>query len=144
MTSSADVERVRQLYEQLMARGCMEDPASAEAVSRFFDPDVEICQMAGILGSAGQFHGHRGVVASTLEVVRDSADPVFIPEEIRALGDQVAAVALFRATGRRSGVPMQRRIGHLFTLREGLIVRFEVFEDPDAALRAAGIVQDDA
>jgi len=64
----------------------MEDAASADAVPRFFDLDVEICQMSSILGSAGQFHGHQGVVASTLELVRESSDPTFIPEEIRGSG----------------------------------------------------------
>jgi ketosteroid isomerase-like protein len=33
------------------------------------------------------------------------------------------------------------RAGHLFTLRDGLIVRFEVFQDPAAALGAVGVVQ---
>ena len=36
---------------------------------------------------------------------------------------------------------MEKKVGHLFTLHDGLIVRFEVFEDPAAAFRAAGIVR---
>ncbi|HEY4897346.1 MAG TPA: nuclear transport factor 2 family protein [Solirubrobacteraceae bacterium] len=119
----------------------MEDAASVEIVPRFFDADVEICQMANILGTAGQFHGHRGVVESTLEVVRGFADPAFIPEEVREQGDRVATAVLFRGTGRVSGVPVTMRAGHLFTLRDGLIVRFEVFQDPAAALGAVGVVQ---
>jgi hypothetical protein len=71
---SANAATIRSLYERLMGAGCMEDAASVEIVPRFFDADVEICQMANILGTAGQFHGHRGVVESTLEVVRGFAD----------------------------------------------------------------------
>jgi len=116
----------------------MEDAASAEVVPRFFDADVEIRQMGSILGTAGDFHGHRGVLEATLEVVRGFADPVFAPEEVREQGDRVATEVLFCGTGRLSGVPVAMRAGHLFTLRDGLVVRFEVFEDPAAALGAVG------
>ena len=138
---SVTVATIRSLYEQLMGPGCMENAATVDVVPRFFAEDVEVFQMSAILGTSGTFHGHRGVVESTLEVVRGFADPVFIPEEVGAQGDRVATAVLFRGTGRRSGVPVTLRAGHLFTLRDGLIVRFEVFEHPAAALGAVGIVE---
>jgi len=64
---------------------------------------------------------------------------MFIPEEVRAAGDQVGTAALFSGKGRRSGAPVEIRIGHLFTLRHGLIMRLEILEDPDAALEAVGL-----
>lgn len=143
MSSSANVETVRRLYEQLMGPGCLEDAASVEIVPRFFAPDVEVVQFSGMLGTAGRFSGHGGVVASTLEVVREMANPVFTPEEIHPLGDQVAVAILFRGAGRRSGAPVEMHAGHLFTLRDGLIVRFEVFEHPAEALAAVGVAERD-
>jgi ketosteroid isomerase-like protein len=43
-----------------------------------------------------------------------------------------------RRTGRRSGTPFEGRVGHLFTLSDGRVVRFEVFDDPAEALKAVG------
>jgi hypothetical protein len=63
----------------------------------------------------------------------------FVLEEIQAADDVVAVAALYRGTGRRSGAPFEGRIGHLFTLRDGLITRWEVFDDPARAFRAAGL-----
>jgi ketosteroid isomerase-like protein len=138
--SSANVATIRELYAQLMGPGCMEDQANIEVVPRFFADDVELLQMRSILGTGGRFLGHRGVVESTSEILRDFADAMFLPEEVRAVGDQVGTAVLFRGEGRRSGAPVEIRVGHLFTLRDALIVRWEVFEDSGAALDAAGAV----
>lgn len=108
---------------------------------RFFADDVELLQMRSILGTGGRFLGHRGVVESTLESLRDFADAMFIPQEVRAVGDQVGTAVAFSGKGRRSGAPVEIRVGHLFTLRDGSIVRWEVFEDPGAALKAVGLAE---
>ncbi len=134
---------IRELYEQLMGPDCLEDPATIEVVPRFFAADVEVLQMDSMLGTAGRFQGHRGVVEVTLEVVREFARPVFVPEEVRAVGDRVATAILFRGQGRRSGVPVEMHAGHLFTLRDGLVVRFEVFCDPATVLSAVGDTRPD-
>jgi ketosteroid isomerase-like protein len=138
--SSPNAATIRELYAQLMGPGCMEDRARVEVVPRFFADDVEMLQMRSILGTGGRFLGHRGVREATLELLRDFADAMFIPQDVRAVGDRVATAVLFRGKGRRSGAPVEIRVGHLFTLRDGLIVRWEVFEDPRAALGAAGAV----
>jgi ketosteroid isomerase-like protein len=134
--TSANVATIRALYEEVLGPGCLEDPATVEVVPRFFADDVELLQMSSILGTAKHFAGHRGVVESGLEVVRDFADAMFLPEEVRAAGDLVGTAARFRGKGRRSGAPVEIRVGHLFTLRDGLVVRYEVLEDPGAALAA--------
>jgi ketosteroid isomerase-like protein len=132
---------IRELYVQVLGPGCMEDPATIEVVPRFFADDVEVLQMSSMLGTAKRFLGHRGVVGSGLEVVRDFADAVFVPEDLRAAGDRIGTAVVFRANGRRSGAPVEIRVGHLFTLRDGLIVRWEVLEDPDEALNAVGLAE---
>lgn len=138
---STNAATIRELYVRLTGPGRMEDRASVEEVPRFFADDVELLQMRGILGTGGRFHGHRGVVESTLEVTRDFVDATFSPEEVCAVGDRVGTAALFRGRGRRSEAPVEVRIGHLFTLREGLVIRWEVLEDPDAALNAVGLAE---
>src|SRR6476659_6498735 len=127
--SQENVEIVRQLYELVLASGRVEDPAMAEIVPRFFDPEVEVRQMSRMLDTAGEFHGYKGLADSVREVIGPFAALRWVPEEIRAAGDQVAAAVSVSGAGRLSGAPIEIRIGHLFTLRDGRVVRFEVFDD---------------
>ena len=139
MSSARNVELVRRLYEQLMSSGRFEDRASAELLPRFFAPDVQMHQMVGMTGTAGDFIGYDGVVDAVRELVREFVDPVFATERIDAAGEHVAVAVAFRATGRRSGAPVQARVSHLLTVRDGRVTRFEVFEDPAGAFTAAGL-----
>jgi ketosteroid isomerase-like protein len=43
------------------------------------------------------------------------------------------------ATGKGSGVGVEARTAHEFTIRDGLLVRWKVYGDRDAALKAAGL-----
>jgi ketosteroid isomerase-like protein len=60
------------------------------------------------------------------------------PQEFEAVGeDRVLVIAHARATG-ASGVTTDQRLAHVWTIRDGLIVRFEWYNDPaeaHAALR---------
>src|SRR4051794_20460402 len=136
--SEENVEVVRLLYERVLASGKMEDPATAEVVPEFFDPGIELRQMSGFVDTAGDFEGYRGIADSARELVRSFASVGFVPEETSVFGDQVAAMALVTGTGRRSGATFEKRVGHLFTLKDHRVVRWEVFDDPADAFRAAG------
>jgi uncharacterized protein len=53
--------------------------------------------------------------------------------------DTVFAVVDMRGRGRASGVPVEERIAHLWTFRDGLAVELRAFTDPADALEAAGL-----
>jgi ketosteroid isomerase-like protein len=137
-----NVETVREIYGRVLARGRIEDPATVAIVPELFDPEIHLLQMSSLMGTAGDFHGYEEFAESGRESVRPIAELEFVPEQIQSIGDQVATVALVRGVGRRSRVPFEARIGHLFTLRDGRVLRMEVFERPDDAFRAAGLTQD--
>jgi ketosteroid isomerase-like protein len=137
--ASDNVETVRRLYQLMLAAERLEDPATAEIVPQFFDPEVLVRQWEGVVGTAGDFYGYRGVAECARELLESFAGIGFVLEKIQAADDVVAVAALYRGTGRRSGAPFEGRIGHLFTLRDGLITRWEVFDDPARAFRAAGL-----
>jgi uncharacterized protein len=59
------------------------------------------------------------------------------PEEFHQVGERVAVPIRQRARGGASGVEVEIRIGHLWTVREGKIVRLEVFPAREDARRAA-------
>jgi ketosteroid isomerase-like protein len=137
--SEENVEIVRRVYDLVLAPGGLADPSTAEVVPDLFDPDVEVRQMSSVLDSAGDFHGYQGLADVAREVVQASPDVGYAIEEIRAAGDQVATASRVFGKGRLSGAPFERRIGQLFTLRNGRVVRLEVFDDPAEAFRAAGL-----
>ena len=53
-------------------------------------------------------------------------------------GDRVVVVFRFLGTGRESGVPIDQRLCHAWTIRDGKAVRMEVHSSRDEALRSAG------
>ena len=60
--------------------------------------------------------------------------------DVHAAGDD-RVVVRFRATarGRSSGVPLDFEVGQVWTWRDGVPWRNEVFSNPDDALRAVGL-----
>jgi ketosteroid isomerase-like protein len=58
-------------------------------------------------------------------------------EEARDLGDVVYLDATHRGRGRNSGVEVHGRTGYLYTVRDGKIVRAELYSSPAEALAAA-------
>jgi len=60
-------------------------------------------------------------------------------ERIVAVGDCVVAVVDVQGRGKDSGAPFRNRMGHVVTFRDGKIVRFQWFLDPEAALEAVGL-----
>ena len=52
--------------------------------------------------------------------------------------DVVVVIGMARGTA-SSGVEIQRRQGYVWTVKDGLAVRFQWFNDPDEALQAAGL-----
>ena len=61
-------------------------------------------------------------------------------EELIDAGDgQVVVISLQRATGKASGVPVELRMGGVWTVENGQVIRVENFLEPAEALRAAGL-----
>ena len=66
-----------------------------------------------------------------------------VPDRIvpAAEPDEVLVLATLTTVGRESGAEFTMAVGHLLTLRDGLVVRFRVIPDQDEALRAAGLAE---
>lgn len=60
-------------------------------------------------------------------------------DEMLDVGDRVVVLATLHGRGRGSGAEVERRQGYVWTLREGKAIRFEWFNSPEAAMRAAGV-----
>jgi ketosteroid isomerase-like protein len=129
--SQENVELVRQIYAD--PRGLIDTASDLAA------PDVEF--------DFTDAYPDRPMLRGVEEMrrFRDtgpwSGSPIHIePERLLDLGDErVLALVRVSSTGRGSGVEVELRPAHEFTVRDGRIVRFKVYRDRARALKAAGL-----
>jgi ketosteroid isomerase-like protein len=129
LTPPSPTELVRALYEAINAR-------DYEAGFALLDEDFEWLEPEQTLLSGN----HRGFdeVRQAIEVQLEVWDEFTMePEEFHEVGNRVAVPIRQRARGGSSGVEIEIRIGHLWTVNGGKIVRLEVFPAREGARKAA-------
>lgn len=137
--SEEDVELVRRLYKEVLAGDRTFSPATVDVLPEFFDPEVHMRQMSQIIGTVRDFHGYAGIAASAAEMAEALGELEFVPEELHAAEEKVVAIVSARGIGRTSGATVEWHGAHLFTIRQGRIVGWEVFDDPEEALKVGGL-----
>jgi ketosteroid isomerase-like protein len=126
--SEENVEVVRRAFEASKRR-------DDDEVFPLYDPEVEI--ESGYDGRVYRgLDGVRAFFRDWLEVW-DEID--WEAEEWIDAGDHVIALLRVSGRGKLSGVPVERSEAHLWTLRDGKLLRLKVFDSKDGALEAAGL-----
>ena len=130
--SAANVEFVRKLYAD--PRGLTRAPADLVA------PDAEF--------DFSDTYPDQPAVMKGVEAVRRfrergpwSGSPIhFEPERFFDVDDErVLAFVRVSATGDKSGAPVEIRVAHELTIRDGRVVRFKVYVNREEALAALGL-----
>lgn len=107
-------------------------------LAEFFAPDVRIVW----LDNVGIGKETVGLVALG-EAMRNWLDAYedmrLTAEKLLDAGDDVVAIATWRARGRASGVVTEWRHGNVWTVEDGRITAGVAYEDPRDALEAAGL-----
>jgi ketosteroid isomerase-like protein len=125
-----DIEQMRLAYEGL-SRG------EVDEALELIDPEVEVRDRPEA-PDPQTYYGYEGV-RSAVQATFDTFDLVeFEPERFVESGDHIVVVIRMRGTGKGSGVPVEDRIAHLWTMRDGKAWRMQVYSDPDQAIRDAG------
>jgi ketosteroid isomerase-like protein len=127
--SQANVEIVRGVYEAF---------ARDEFPEEVIHPEVEYVNPIGAV-EAGTRRGVTAFRAAVEKVFEGWATWHMEPEQLTAMGNQVVVIVRYRARGQTSGVELEGRESALFTLRDGMVVRYEWFHEPGDALRASGL-----
>jgi ketosteroid isomerase-like protein len=98
-------------------------------------PDVEVIQADEILGSAGEFHGHAGLLEARAEL-KEAFDPLsFEPEKYEEIEDgRLLVRCRWTGTGTASGIKVDAPVWHLWSFRDGLASRLEVYASKRHAL----------
>lgn len=133
MTDEENVATVERAYRTWRERGIeglrplMHDevewhpPPQAPEPGPFRGPDEILRVAASYMESFGEFRP--------------------VPDRILpgASRGQIVVLATLTTVGKESGAEFTMPVGHLLTLREGKVVRFQVFTEQDEALAAAGL-----
>jgi ketosteroid isomerase-like protein len=110
-----------------------------EAVFAGCDPGIELEVSDAYFDAPRTYRGHEGMrelFAAQAQVF----DPFRLePDEFLDAGDRVVVIARAGGLARASGVEVLGRFGHLWTVRDGKVVAFKEFKDPNDALEAAGL-----
>jgi ketosteroid isomerase-like protein len=122
---------------ELVVRAYVAFAGGAEAVIEFCDEDVEFVNPHDAI-EPGTRKGHDGVRAWFASFTESWYDTSGRMIRIVDLGDTVVTEVETLMKG-KGGIELTTRFGHIWTLRDGRVVRWEWFREPDQAFRAAGL-----
>lgn len=97
-------------------------------------PEVELQSVLGISGRS--YLGHDGIHQYFDDVASAWEDwTVEIEQTAGAEDGRVVIVMTMHARGRGSGASLEARTAHIWTLRDGRLLRNQLYRDPEQALR---------
>ena len=124
--SQENAETVRRNYDHLSKTG--------EPLADVCDEEIEF-SFAWMEG-----RGFDGLQQATAEWTSRFEEWHIEARELIEVGpDQVIAIVRDRARAKGSNAEIDNEFAHLWTLRDGLIIRFEAFTERAEALEAAGL-----
>ena len=103
-------------------------------------PEIEFLSVLAVSGSA--YVGHRGIRKYFDDIASAWEEWAVDVHRVTPVPDgRVAIVMTMRARGKGSGAPLSELTAHVWTLKDGKLLRNEPFRGPDEALHAAGLDQ---
>ena len=129
--SQKNVELVRASWEAA-------ERGELEAGFAFYDPAIEIVDH-DLPDAAESYRGFDGFRRWRDDWEASWASWSWEPDEFIDAGDRVVAVLRVHATGRLSGVDVERIDGAVWTLRYGKCIRFDYYGSKAEALEAVGL-----
>lgn len=123
--SRENAEVIRGVYAR-WGEGDFSDPVAA------FDPDVTLVMRRGF-PDTGTHVGLEAVARYTRSFLEPWTRTAIEAEEITEAGDQVIAAVYQHGVGGGSGVPAEFRYFHVWTLRDGRVIRLETARTADEA-----------
>ena len=132
MRSSAD--DVRALYEAF-GRG------DVPAILGAFDPQISWSEADNFLYADGNPYIGPDAVASGVfqRIVSDVDGFAVAPERFVDGGDTVVVEGHYRGTMKATGTPINAQFAHVWTFRDGKVVRFQQYTDTRQWADAAGL-----
>src|ERR687898_1422616 len=128
--SQGNVEIIRSAYESLNRRDW-------EGGFRDAHPDLELTTQRG--PAPGTYRGHEAVREQFEELTGPFEASTMEPEKFFEGEDDVVAFVKVRSRPKGGSVDIEVRIGHFWTIRDGMIRSLKTFAVREEALEAAGL-----
>ena len=129
--SRENVDLVQRLLEGFIATGEPSWESMHEEIEAH-DHDVV---------DAGEYRGHAGFRRWLENWDVAWAEFSMTPEDFLDAGNRVVSVFRMKATGRGSGVPVERQDAIVWEIRDGKVVRLDYYNDREKALDAVGLAR---
>lgn len=130
-----DVELLREVYEE-WGRGDFSRAIFAEGITS---------HAQGFVDMDGGQDGLEQVLAAQREWLRQWERPFAVEaDEFFEAGELVVVLIRWRGRGKGSGADVEAEGAHVWELRDGKAVRWDVYRDREEALDAAGLAPDEA
>jgi ketosteroid isomerase-like protein len=101
-------------------------------------PDIEFLSVLAVSGR--RYHGHAGIREYFDDIASAWAEwRVEVHRIVPGPDGRVAIVMSMHVRGKESGATLSERTDHIWTLKDGRLLRNESYREPDAALRELGI-----
>ena len=110
-----------------------------QQVERLFDPGV-VLESGTDAFTEGEWHGQEGAiefVANQMEVLKQMW--MRLDEFIDVDDDRFIVAITFGGQARHTAIPVELHPVHVLTLRDGKVLRWQVFLTREAALEAVGL-----
>ncbi len=133
--SEENVEIVRAAIEAAIRR----PEPDYETMNALFHPDHEYLPRDVGLEGGGGHRGARGYRDWATRTGETMEWEVTLAEVTEIDHERVLAVMPTKFRGRQSGAGTEQRVGAVVTVREGKVVRTELFQSPEQAREAAGL-----
>ncbi|HXD57187.1 MAG TPA: nuclear transport factor 2 family protein [Thermoleophilaceae bacterium] len=127
--SQENVELIRQTLEAFLERGATSWDYMHEDI-RVHDHDIP---------EHGDYTGHAGFRAWLREWGEAWSDWSLEPERYLDAGDSVVVIARLRATGRSSGVPVDRQDALVYRFRGEKVAQIDYYNNAAEALASVGL-----
>ena len=117
------------------------DAIAAQDLERLLeltDPDVEWESFFALGEAGGVYRGHAGIERYVADLADAWEAVVPVIDDGLEFGALVLAVGRVRYRGRESGVETESPAGWVLRVRDGKVLRFRAFSDPEAALEDVG------
>jgi uncharacterized protein len=126
--AAEDVEVLKSAYEALNRR-------DTQAALDVLHPDAQWCEHSA-LPEAGTYRGRPAIQAFLDNFLESWHEFRQEAEQLIEVGDRVAILLHSFASGKGSGVEVEARYAHIWTMRDGRGVRVDAYDDTAKALEA--------
>jgi ketosteroid isomerase-like protein len=129
--SQPDVEMLRAGYEAF-------NRGDVDFIFRQAGPDFELVT-ADRVTNPGTYRGAENARRFFEDLFEPFEEVVIEPQEFFDRGDRILALVKVRSRPRGSSAVVENRIAHLWTVRDGKAIRFEIFPERARGLEAVGL-----